>query len=396
LRLAGISDSNMKPKCLFVFLFLLFLFSFPQAQAQKGEAGTRKQQEELASIRKELEYKRKKLKELKDKEGTALTELQNLQEELELMEQLIKRLDARLGNVKTELKKENRQLDSIQVDLEKRRKFLAGRIRGIYKFWRFYQYEAILGSSSVADLLSRLKYLQLIAKQDNELIDEFLKDKEKLEKNRKSLEAKRSELYVLKKEKENEEKNRTVEKQRKEKVLNKIKSEKKTYLQAVKELEESARKIEAFLTKYEEERKKEESEQDLFKLLKGRLDWPAKGEVISNFGEQVHPVFRTVTFNQGIDIQANPGTEVKAVEEGKVIYSSYLRGRGKFLILQHEYGYYTIYADLGDVLVEEGEEVSKGQVIARVGELSLFSGFGLHFELRKGKKQLDPLEWFKQ
>ncbi|MCJ7508839.1 MAG: peptidoglycan DD-metalloendopeptidase family protein, partial [candidate division Zixibacteria bacterium] len=358
--------------------------------------GAKKQQEELNNIRKELEYKRKKLKELKDKEGTAVTELQNLEEELDLMEQLIKKLDTRLGNVKIELKRENQQLDSIQVDLEKRRKLLAGRIRGIYKFWRFYQYEAILGSSSVADLLGRLKYLQLIAKQDNELIDEFLKDKEKLEKSKKNLEAKKNELYGLKKEKENEEKSRTLEKQKKEKVLNKIKSEKKAYLRAVKELEESARKIEAFLTKYEEERKKEESEQDMFKLLKGRLDWPVKGEVISNFGEQVHPIFKTVTFNQGIDIQANPGTEVKAVEEGKVIYSSYLRGRGKFLILQHEYGYYTIYADLGYVLVDEGEEVTKGQAIARVGELSLFLGFGLHFELRKGKKQLDPLEWLKE
>jgi septal ring factor EnvC (AmiA/AmiB activator) len=304
-------------------------------------------------------------------------------------------LDRRLSKTKIELEKESQRSDSIQVDLKRRRELLARRIRGIYKFSRFDQYQVIFGSSSLTDLLRRLKYLQLIAKEDNALIDGFLNEKDKLEESRRKLEAKGKEVRALKMEKEGEEGNKTKEVERKKKVLHKIKSEKKLYLGAEKELERNAKKIQDFLDDYEKERQKDESERDLFEILKGRLDWPVKGKVISSFGEKKHPVFKTVTFNQGIDIEASPGTEVKAVADGKVIYSSYLRGRGKFLILQHEYGYYSIYADLGEILVGEGQGVEKGQPIAKVGEGGLLLPYSLHFELRKGKKQLDPLEWLK-
>ncbi len=392
-----ISNANFGMKVRYsTILLCLFWFSVLPAQAQKWKDEAVKQQQELENIRKELESKRKRIAELRDKEGTALAQLRNIEEELELIEELTERIDQRSRNVKVELGKEIQRLDSIGVSLNQRRALLSVRIRGIYKFYRFQRYEALLGSSSLADFFKRLKFLQLVAQEDYRLIHEFLKEKEKLERSKKTLEGKRNELEALGREKRKEEENKLGDKERRQRVLNKIKSEKKLYLQTATELEESAKKIEDFLIGYERERKKVESERDLFVVLKGRLKWPVEGKVVSAFGEQKHPVFKTVTFNQGIDLQAERGAEVRAIADGKVIYSSWLRGRGKFLILQHEYGYYTIYADLGEVLVEEGEEVGEGQFIARVGESALFSNWGLHFELRKGRTQLDPLEWLKQ
>ena len=363
--------------------------------AQKTTEQAKRQEEELSTIRKELEYKRKKITELKGREGTVFAELQNIEEELELIEQLTGRLDKKLFKVELELKKENENLGETQLDLKQRRELLAFRIRGIYKYARFYQYQMIFSSSSLSDLFRRLKYLQLIAREDNNLISGFIKEKDKLEKSRKILKTKRKELYALKQEKGTEENKRSEEKTKRQKVLNRIRSEKNLYLQAAKELEVSARKIEDFLTQYEKERQKEESGKDFFKMLKGRLNWPVKGKVVSNFGEQVHPIFKTVTLNQGIDIQSAPDAKVQAVADGKAIFSSWLRGRGKFVILQHEYGYYSIYADLGEVYVVEGQEIEEGQTIGSVGEGSLFSTSSMHFELRKGKTQLDPLEWLR-
>jgi septal ring factor EnvC (AmiA/AmiB activator) len=385
----------MRRKHLVFPLLLLFFFLTLPIQAQKTTEQAKKQEEELTKVRKELELKRKKIAELKGKEGAVFAELQNIEEELELIEQLTARLDKKLFKVELELKKENENLGETQLDLKQRRELLAFRIRGIYKYARFYQYQMIFSSSSLSDLFRRLKYLQLIAQADNDLISGFLKEKNKLEKSKKILEAKRKELYALKGEKRAEEKKRTEEKTKRQKVLSRIRSEKNLYLQAAKELEISAGKIEDFLARYEKERQKEESGKDLFKMLKGRLNWPVKGKVISNFGQQVHPIFKTVTFNQGIDIQSAPDASVQAVADGKAIFSSWLRGRGKFVILQHEYGYYSIYADLGEVYVVEGEEIKEGQIIGSVGEGSLFSNSSLHFELRKGKTQLDPLEWLK-
>ncbi len=79
--------------------------------------------------------------------------------------------------------------------------------------------------------------------------------------------------------------------------------------------------------------------------------------------------------------------------DGKVVYSSWLRGYGNFVIVQHDGGYYTVYANLKEVLTGEGDEVSQSQSLGIMDNSGLGENF--HFEIRKGKDQLDPLEWLK-
>ncbi|MCI0531141.1 MAG: M23 family metallopeptidase, partial [candidate division Zixibacteria bacterium] len=67
----------------------------------------------------------------------------------------------------------------------------------------------------------------------------------------------------------------------------------------------------------------------------------------------------------------------------------------RFIILQHDSGFYTLYAHLNDVLAEDGSMVRSGDAIATVGDSGSLLGPALHFEIRQGKKQLDPLEWLK-
>ena len=140
------------------------------------------------------------------------------------------------------------------------------------------------------------------------------------------------------------------------------------------------------------EKKEIEAQPGIFRALKGRLPWPVKGKLALGFGQQQEKRFNTKIFNPGIDISPE-SEEVKAVSDGKVVYSSWLRGYGNFIILQHDGGFYTVYANLKEVFADVGETISQSQTIARV------SGSGaennLHFEIRKGKEQLDPLEWLK-
>ena len=121
-----------------------------------------------------------------------------------------------------------------------------------------------------------------------------------------------------------------------------------------------------------------------------------EGRVVSKFGKHLHPVFKTVTLNEGVEIEAPLGSEVRTVFDGEVLYDGWLRGYGRFLIIGHGSGYYTLYAHLSQLLVAKGEEVKRGEPVALLGETGSLSGPQLHFEIRKGKEKLDPLLWLEK
>lgn len=115
--------------------------------------------------------------------------------------------------------------------------------------------------------------------------------------------------------------------------------------------------------------------------------WPVRGEVFRGFKnskDQRH---------DGIDISAPEGTPIHASAGGRVIYSgSGIRDYGNIIIIKHADNYFTVYAHNKENHVLEGDTVKQGQIIGKVGKTGKASGPHLHFEIRKGKKPLDPLK----
>jgi murein DD-endopeptidase MepM/ murein hydrolase activator NlpD len=115
--------------------------------------------------------------------------------------------------------------------------------------------------------------------------------------------------------------------------------------------------------------------------------WPVRGKLISRFGGQ-----QAGRHNDGINIGAKRGTSVLAAENGVVAYAgNELRGFGNLLLVKHADGYMTAYAHNEALLVGRGAKVKKGQPIARVGSTGSVGSPQLHFEIRKGRKAIDPL-----
>ncbi|MCM8596754.1 peptidoglycan DD-metalloendopeptidase family protein [Accumulibacter sp.] len=111
--------------------------------------------------------------------------------------------------------------------------------------------------------------------------------------------------------------------------------------------------------------------------------WPASGKLIGTFSEGG---------NKGIDIQGKAGDAVLAAAGGKVVYSGTgLRGYGKLVIVKHNNAYLTAYAHNQNVLVKEGQSVTKGQKIAEMGNTDA-DQVKLHFEIRRQGKPVDPLK----
>lgn len=115
--------------------------------------------------------------------------------------------------------------------------------------------------------------------------------------------------------------------------------------------------------------------------------WPVKGRVISSFGAKDKGLH-----NDGINIAAPQGSPVQAAENGVVAYAgNELRGFGNLLLIKHANGYVSAYAHNEKLLVRRGDRIKKGQPIATVGSTGNVTRPQLHFELRKGKKALDPV-----
>jgi septal ring factor EnvC (AmiA/AmiB activator) len=130
--------------------------------------------------------------------------------------------------------------------------------------------------------------------------------------------------------------------------------------------------------------------------FKGLLNWPTEGPVALGFGNVRHPKFNTEVPHPGIEISCHPGGTVRALYDGKVVYSDWFRGYGQMIVIDHGDEYLSIYGQLGDRLVEAGSEVDRDAPIAHTGGEGTFGVTGLYFELRHKGQAEDPRPWLRR
>ncbi len=119
-----------------------------------------------------------------------------------------------------------------------------------------------------------------------------------------------------------------------------------------------------------------------------RLSWPSAGVVTSNFG------WRWFRMHNGMDIAGPVGTAIKAVKEGRVVYSGWMGGYGYAIDIQHPNGIRTRYAHCSALKVSVGQRVARGQVIGSMGSTGHSTGPHLHFEVHQNGRAVDPRRFF--
>lgn len=117
---------------------------------------------------------------------------------------------------------------------------------------------------------------------------------------------------------------------------------------------------------------------------------PVDGVVRSRYGWRKHPIAGKRRFHYGIDIASWPGAPIYATADGFVEYAGWSTTFGYLVVLNHGYGYRTLYAHCLQLLVSRRERVKKGQIIAQVGNTGYSKGNHLHYEVKRRKKQLNP------
>lgn len=120
---------------------------------------------------------------------------------------------------------------------------------------------------------------------------------------------------------------------------------------------------------------------------------PVVGVITDGFGPRLDPITRKPAFHEGLDISVAYGTQVTAPADGIVVYADRDAGYGRLLKINHGYGYITAYGHLERFLVKEGQHITRGQPIGKVGLSGRTTGSHLHYEVWKDGEKQNPLHF---
>ncbi len=115
----------------------------------------------------------------------------------------------------------------------------------------------------------------------------------------------------------------------------------------------------------------------------------------SSFGMRFHPILKKVRPHNGIDLTAPKGSNIYASADGKVLQAAYTTGGfGKKILVDHGFGYKTLYGHCSNLLVKKGDDVKRGDVIGLVGNTGLSKGSHLHYEVWVNNRPVNPINYY--
>lgn len=355
-------------------------------------------EKELEGIKKKIAKEKQALTKVQKQEGSVLQSLEKIEGALEKKSAELKRINATLEAILADLQKKEEEAEKIGSSLKARKELLKRRARALYKWQRGGSPFVLLnGSLSVAELMQRKRYLEITLAYDQDLV-QFLRGesarqeavRRELAKKRAAVDEQRRALVTVKE-------SIRLEREKRRELLASLGREKDARLRALKELEQAALRLQKMMDEISQKAAARPAPAGAgFEAMRGRLDFPVRGEVMGGFGKTKHPEFSAELFRKGVDIEAPLGEEIRAVEAGRIVFADRFSGYGRMMIIDHGQRYYSVYAHLADLMKKTGESVHRGETIGLVGDTDSLAGTRLYFEIRKDGKPIDPLPWFKR
>ena len=350
------------------------------------------EQAELKALRKKIKKQELAITKAGKSESAALKNLQVIGNQLRLKERELKIYKWNFKNNQKKLLSIEPSLKKMEQKINTHKKVLGYRLRSIYKNGSIFPLKIMFSSNDVNALFQNLKYMNLIAQHDAQLLRKYRIQYEKFEKDKRSLYTVRAKLVGL--EKNAKSKKDEIVKTKKEKsvLLKKIKKKKYFYKKVRKELVAASTNLNDLIDKL------------LVKIVsgegldisdkKGRLNMPLDGRILNKFGKKRVKEYDSYIVYNGINVKAKKGSKVKAVFDGTVLYTGELEGYGNLVIIGHGKEYHSLYGHLDTIKVSTETVVKTGEIIALSGDSGSLEGETLYFELRKSGKPIKPNPWF--
>jgi len=313
-----------------------------------------------------------------------------------------------LARIDNELNKNQAALEALQKQINVAESYASGRLVALYKLSWLGQLNILASADSISAMLQRERALSKILEQDERLLEKLEQDYHQLEDLQEKQQKRRAAKEVIERDYRLRAAEMLTKKKRKSAVLSEIRSKKSLELAAIEVFKEDAQNLDQAIRQLGKALARETAPAATrtqpptvrlprsFTARKGLLKLPVKGKIKNSFGAYKNEKFNTMNFRSGIDISADRGEPVYAVFPGRVLYSSWFKGYGNMLIIDHGGHYYTVYAHVEEIFKQKGEVVEDNEVIATVGDTGSLEGPGLYFEVRYHGKPLDPAIWIRK
>ena len=375
-------------------------------------------QAQQMTVEKELEQSQTRLEAVRERR-------RQLQQDLQILDQEIENVSERLVNIEQQISTSRSILDetrfqvqtlSNQINNNQKELFrtkdqislrsaeLHRRLRQIYKRGPLHTLRILLGSESFPDLLTKYRYLYLASYRDRSMLREVRTLEENIVDRANRIEEEFSRLSVLQYSRLNEVINLDDIEQVYRETLLDFRSEQETAVGEMDGLTADENRISSLIESLELQREELarrtaiNAEEETFDSSSiGPMDWPVRGPIIYNFGRDTRPNGNVLRWN-GIGIQAEVGSPVRAAKSGTVVLAGPFEGYGPTVVLSHGEGFYTLYLYLEDIWVTEGHSILQGEVLGSVGGLGTPQGPHVEFQVRvpiqEGRPQAqDPRKW---
>ena len=370
-----------------ILLGIMLLF----CQMAPGLASTLEQKkEELSEVNNQLKERRQQLRENEKKQQDIVKELDSIERDIAQISSDLERYEQDLSKLQQSIAELEPLLQKKEEALKKKTEILNQRLRDIYMQGNLSYLEVLLDSTSMSDFLTRLDFLKRLMENDAKLVKETAAERDELARQKRELEEKKEQVISLKRATELKRNTLAARSQEREDTLRRLQADKAACERAIKELEESSRRLTQIIQQYQSKNPNPSPPQG-----NGSMIWPAAAPITPGSGYEMrwHPIYGTYSMHTGIDIGAPHGAPVKAADGGTVIYVGWMGGYGNTVIVDHGGGISTLYAHLSGFAVSSGTTVSQGQVIAYVGSTGNSTGPHLHFEVRVNGYHTNPLAY---
>lgn len=353
---------------------------------------------ELQSLRQRIDEARAHADALANDEEQQLARLHAIERETELTQELLERLALKEIGIRAQIDSLQRSLDQGRARVERRRAAMAERLRAMYMRPRHSLLALAFTADSLGELSHRVRAWTHVARTERALIEDVQEARADLRARRADLAAQMAEINFTRSETEDRRLQLSRLQTERQDALLELREKRVSYEATLREMENAAAEMEDLIARLERQRRERSDEDSFgtgFAQRTGALPWPVEGRVLKPFGRSVHPEFKTVVVNKGVNIEAAMGTPIRAVADGIVEYVDWLPGYGKCIIVDHGDGYYTLYAHASAIFPTEGSRVRQGEVLGEVGDTGSLNGTQLYFEIRQGKTPLDPDAWLR-
>ena len=406
-------------------LFLFLLLCVLSLSAQQSMRISELERERLITLA-AIEETNLLLKENTLTMSNALNRLSLLVQQINSRKKIIQLLNQEIVSLDEEIKFKDIQIKTLEKDLDSKKQYYAASIRKMYTHKNSQDNLLfIFSSKNFSQSFHRIIYLKAYSTWQKKQVEEIVENQKKINQEKELLVVNRSEKQNLLNSRHSEENQLSKEEANKKAEVKKLENNKRTLQEELAKKERQAnalnREIKKIIaeevSKSEKEAKVEsgenrtaeikggyamtESERTLsstFAGNKGKLPFPLHGKykVVGYFGVNQHKELSSIkTNNNGIDIETTSENEARAVFNGVVSRVFTFPGYNNSIIIRHG-NYLTLYSNIDQVYVKQGDKVNTGQTVGRIyTDIEKGNSTLLHFELWKEQTKLDPLVWIK-